>query len=136
MTVFTFRTNKKILRRNMFIYLGVSLFVMLFGFIYEQFSHSVLSWFMVYAFLVPLILGFIPYLLLYVFNDETHPSEMTSNLYNAGVATLTICSIYIGVLEIYGTTRELHVNILLFSGLILLVSGIVTYIIALMKKMK
>lgn len=129
MTVFTFRTNKKILKRNLFIYLGVSIFVFIFGMIYETFSHGVYSPYMVFAFLIPLLGGLLPYTLFFFINKKTHPSEITSDLYNAGIATLTISSIFRGVLEIYGTTREAHLKTLFYSGIILLSLGLLSYIV-------
>jgi len=35
------------------------------------------------------------------------PGRLTLNLYNAGIATLTVGSIMKGVMEIYGTTNDI-----------------------------
>ncbi|MCQ2772800.1 MAG: hypothetical protein MJ238_05980 [Bacilli bacterium] len=120
----------------MFIYLGVFLFVALFGFIYEQFSHGVYSFFMAFAFLFPMTLGFLPYIIFYFFGKGSYPSVLTSDLYNAGVATITVASIFKGVLDIYGTTRDVHLYILSITGLILLIAGVVSHIVSLVKKGK
>lgn len=131
--MFTLRSEKRDIKRNMFIYLGVFLFVAVFGFVYEQFSHGVYSFFMAFAFLFPMVLGFAPYILLYFFNKDKLPSVFTSNSYNAGVATITVGSLFKGVLDIYGTTRDVHLYVLFISGIVLLVAGITSYIIAIIK---
>lgn len=41
-------------------YVGISSFLLLFGIIYEQFSHEVYSWYMMGAFLIPLAGGAFP----------------------------------------------------------------------------
>ena len=42
-------------------YAAVSAFMLLFGAVYEYFSHGVFSAFMVYAFLIPLLGGYLPF---------------------------------------------------------------------------
>ena len=44
-----------------FIYLFVSLFCVLFGAVYEYFSHEVYSYFMIYAFVIPQVGGVLPF---------------------------------------------------------------------------
>ena len=78
----------------------------LFGAVYERFGHGVYSYWMVYAFAFPLILGVLPLYLV-----EALPLPLPGNLrwgpYHAGVATLTVGSLVLGALEIYGTTSPL-----------------------------
>lgn len=109
---------------------------MIVGFVYEANAHGVFSAFMMFGFVVPLVLGFIPYLLMWLLLKDNHPSEMVSNLYNAGVATLTVASLFNGVLDIYGTTRYVHVGILSASGILLILSGVIIYIVLLVKNKK
>ena len=47
---------------------------------------------------------------------------MSNNLYNAGVATLTIGSLVYGILEIYGTTNS-KVIVYFIVGVFLLILG-------------
>lgn len=129
--MFTLRSDKLTVKRNMFIYLGVFLFVALVGFIYEQFSHGVYSFFMAFAFLFPMVLGFLPYLALFLFGKNIFPSEITSDIYNAGVATITVASLFKGVLDIYGTTRDVHTYTLFISGIVLLALGLISYLVIL-----
>ncbi len=87
-------------------YLCFTLFVMIFGYIYELFSHNVYTYYMQYAHLIPLFLGVIPFLLLYKFRKDVK-RDISITLYNNAVITLTVYSILKGVLEIYGTTNKL-----------------------------
>ena len=90
-----------------FVYLIVAILCALFGAVYEHYSHEVYSYYMIYAFAFPLILGTLPFLLLYSAKKIKLPCRLAENLYNAGVATLTIGSIICGVLIIYGTANNL-----------------------------
>ncbi len=82
-------------------------FLALFGAIYELFSHGVYSYFMIYAFGFPLMLGVLPYSLMLI--KGRRPGRSFVNLWNSGIAVLgTGCAFY-GVLEIYGTTNSLSV---------------------------
>ncbi|MDO4547182.1 MAG: hypothetical protein Q4D04_03695, partial [Clostridia bacterium] len=86
-----------------FIYLLISIFCALFGAIYEHYSHDVYSYYMLYAFMFPLAGGTLPALAMALFSRRI-PARPALNLYNSGIAALTIGSIFAGVLEIYGTT--------------------------------
>ena len=112
----------------MFIYLGVSLFGALFGYIYELNGHGIYSFDMLFGFIYPLIGGFLFYFLLFIFKCKSLPSFFSSCFYNAGVATLTVASYFKGVLDIYGTTNEVLYNIYLIVGIPLFAIGIVSYI--------
>ena len=50
------------LLRFALLYLAAALFCALFGAVYERFSHEVYSFFMIYAFMIPLTLGTLPLL--------------------------------------------------------------------------
>ena len=88
------------------VYFGVIAFLTLFGAIYELFGHGVYSYFMVYAFAIPMIFGFLPCLLLYPKMPKEFP-QLSFRLYDAGITTLTLGSILKGALDIYGTTNRL-----------------------------
>ena len=76
-----------------------SLITAIFGLVYERFSHGVLSGFMVFAFLIPLLGGAAQ--LLPIFRRRS------PFLWNCGILTLTVGSLVRGVLDIYGTTSRL-----------------------------
>jgi len=84
--------------------LVASIFTLVFGIIYEIFSHNVFSIFMVSAFLIPLILGFIPSTIIY--KKGSFIPFATRHLYGGGLAVLTLGCVTKGVLDIYGTTNS------------------------------
>ena len=133
MTLFSLNSDRRVIRRNFFIYIGVVIFCIVFGIVYESFSHGIVSYYMYLGFLVPLALGFIPYAALFFIKSQKGPNSITSNLYNAGVATLTVGCFFMGVLDIYGTTRDIHVIIYSVVGGTLLLTGIIFYVISLFK---
>ena len=116
--------SKKQCVKTALIYSVFTVFCALFGGVYELFSHGVYSYFMLYAFVFPLVLGTIPFLILY--NTSIRINRLSSNLYHCGVATLTVGSHVKGVLDIYGTTNSLCILYWIF-GITLVVSGILIF---------
>ncbi len=95
-------------------------FLALFGAVYEVFSHQVYSYFMLYAFAIPLVMGALPYTVLLL--KEKYPGKLFLNLWNTAIATLSIGSVFAGVLAIYGTTNSLIVVYPIAGGLLILIS--------------
>lgn len=113
--------------KKSWIYLGISVFVFIFGQIYEYFSHGVYSSYMMFAFLIPFIGLFIPSLL----NNLILKRKITDNVtlpWKCGIATLTIGSIYKGVLEIYGTSGTFEQVYLIIGSLLCIIATIVLVI--------
>ena len=113
------------------LYAGIMAFIALFGFVYEQFSHGVNSLNMWFAW-AWVVFGLIPYLLFLIAPIKWAPGTLTECVYNLGVALLTVRSIFLGVLEIYGKTglkMELAYTIL---SIAFLVGGVVLYLIGLL----
>ena len=98
-------TSERKLLGNVLMMLGCSLFLALFGAIYEHFSHQVYSYFMLYAFALPLTLGALPWALALWMGRRV--PEGVPGLWNAAVLTLALGSVLRGVLDIYGTTNRL-----------------------------
>ena len=115
------------LKHNLLYLLGGTVFLALFGGVYEQFSHGVYSSFMIYAFAIPLVLGALPYAL--ALYRQRYPGRAFLGIWNAGIAVLSVGSVMRGVLDIYGTTNALIVVypvagcILLTLGVLLLICG-------------
>ncbi len=115
------------LKRNLLGNIAGTMFLALFGAVYELFSHEVYSYFMIYAFFVPLILGVLTYALMLIFRK--YPKRAALKLWNAGIAALSVGCLFRGVLEIYGTTNSLGVvypiagGALLAAGLIAQIAG-------------
>ncbi|MBP5353946.1 MAG: hypothetical protein J6Y67_02265 [Lachnospiraceae bacterium] len=84
-------------------YVFVSALVALFGAVYEHYSFGVYSYWMIYAFAVPLAFGAVPALMLATTKRVSRLPAITRKLWHAGIAVWTVGSIYTGVLAIYGT---------------------------------
>ena len=89
------------------VYLIFSVFLAFFGAVYEHFSFGVYSYFMLYAFAPSLVGGVLPALILCLYPPKKQPWPITSWLYRAGIAALSVGSIIRGVLDIYGTENLL-----------------------------
>lgn len=133
MTLFSLSNNKKGIRNTFFTYIGVVIFCIVFGLVYERFSHGIVSNFMLFGFMFPLGLGLVPFGLLFLTKTEKCPDTISTYIYNAGVATLTVGSYFKGMLDIYGTTRDVYVIIYFTVGAVLAFFGLVSYIISLIK---
>lgn len=111
--------------RNSFIYLVISMILAVAGAVYEHFSFGVWSNFMVYAFMIPLAGGALPYMLRYL--RGTRKDAKSEWVWHAGIATLTIGSIVHGILAICGRPNHLTV-VYLIAGLALLAGAAVLYV--------
>ncbi|MCD8214054.1 MAG: hypothetical protein LUC97_00140 [Clostridiales bacterium] len=107
------------------VYLVISAFCMLFGAVYEHFSHEVYSNYMIYAFAIPLIGGTLPACGASLLGKSPKISRAAFNLWNSAAATLTVGCIIKGILEIYGTTNRLT-TVYWVIGAILTVSALIT----------
>jgi len=95
--------------------------------VYENFSHGVFSNWMIFLFLFPLLGGVLPTLALLGLGERLWlPDRAVRNLWNCGVATLTVGSSVAGVLEIYGTTSD-YLPVYGIVGGILVIAGALTY---------
>jgi hypothetical protein len=99
-------------------------FLALFGAIYEHFSHEVYSYFMIYAFAIPLLFGAVPYGILA--NRNITMSDTTSNLWNCAIAAFSVGCLFKGALDIYGTTNRLIV-VYPVVGMMLVISAIISF---------
>lgn len=98
---------KKHYIKTMIVYTVVSIFCIIVNKIYKLFGHGVTSNSMTYMFLFPLLGGTLAFLLLGFVILKDHHLEgyrMFYNIYNSGIATLTVASFLKGILEIAGTS--------------------------------
>ena len=109
-------------------YIYGMLFCIIFALIYEAFSHGVISYAMVLAFLWPMIGGVLVFTLLMKAPPRLHPSVAAALLYNSGIILFTLGCIFQGVLEIYGTTNRLQKGYVI-GGAFFLMSGILSYVL-------
>jgi len=115
------------MRKVGFVYFFIALFCILFAAVYEHFSHQVYSNYMIYTFMFPLFGGALPFAVIFIFGKKHTPGRLSFNLYNSGIAALTVGSILKGVLEIYGTSNGL-ISVYWFVGFGLAGIGLLIYI--------
>ena len=145
----TLSTSDNRYLKTSFIYLIVSIVLMIAGAVYEHFSFGVYSYFMIYAFAIPLAGGALPFLAKYMKDmrganassgavevsaysgaaaritassgaaAETAAAGRHEAIYHLALATLTAGSIVHGILAICGRPNSLTV-IYLIAGLLLL----------------
>ncbi len=118
-------TSDNTIKNSLIYNLIGTVFLVVFGAIYEYFSHGVYSYFMIYAFVVPLMMGVIPYQIMFL--KGYAPNRIFINLWNSAIATLSIGSVFAGVLAIYGTTNRL-VYVYPVAGTLLIFAGIISLI--------
>ena len=116
------RDDRASLIRTSKVYLAATVFCALFGAVYERFGHGVYSYFMIYAFALPLLLGLLPALLFCTAKGEIVSSRKGRRYWNAGVATLTVGFLFKGALDIYGTDSPFF-TVYIIAGAALLLAG-------------
>lgn len=113
-------TSDKVLKNHMLYNLAGTLFLVLFGAVYEMFSHGVYSFFMIYAFVIPLLFGVVMYIVMLI--KGKYPGRLFLNLWNSAIAAFSVGSVFQGVLEIYGTTNALVLVYPIAGGVLAILS--------------
>lgn len=129
---------KKVFRTHFVIFSAITVFVWIFSRVYEHFGHGVVSKAMIYAFLYPCLMGmvptFIPAFCLPLRNRSyAGLVRVGANLLYCGIATLTVGSLLVGVVEIYGTTYHL-LKYYYYVGAVLCAIGLIIGIVSLAKR--
>ena len=93
-------------------YLIISVILAFAGAVYEYFSFGVYSYFMIYAFAIPLCLGALPFMIKHIRSAEPDGKHVRSrqraeDIYHSAVAALTSGSIVHGALMICGRPNSL-----------------------------
>lgn len=123
MFISAMNNSKKEAEKIVFLYLLVAIFCACFGAVYEWFSHGVFSYYMLYAFMVPLI-GGAAYFYCFLYFRSGIPGRMACRFQHFGIAALTVGCMINGVLEIYGTTNRLVSVYFIVGGGFLLVGNL------------
>ncbi len=121
------RSNK--ICKTLLIYTGITAFCALFSAVYEHFSHGVYSLYMVFLFLIPFAGGILPTCAFLFLRPIPCPGPFARNVYNWGIATLSVGCCLRGVLEIYGTDSA-YIPYYMYSGLALIAASIIIYAIS------
>ncbi len=119
--------DQKIMVKRLLVYIGVTVFVAVFGAIYEGFSFEVYSNFMIYAYAFCLLGGVLPTaILLWMGKVEYKPVNLlAAQIYRSGLAIFTVGFLVRGALDIYGTTNKLTNVYWIGGSLFLLVAAII-----------
>ena len=134
--MFISESNKKQRLTKLFVYIGITAFIALFGAVYEQYSHNVHTFYMWFAWIWVLGFGVIPYALMYFLPVKWVPGTLSESLYNLGVAMLTVRSIYMGVIIIYNTTGDNMALLYLVLAISSLFIGALLYTVGLLLNRK
>lgn len=120
MILYTLDTKKR-MRKNGIVFGCVGAFCILFSTIYNMYGHGVESIYMNYMFIWPLIA-----MILYIICGIRRAlvSRICSNLFNAGIATISIGFMLRGIFEIAGTSSVFQKYYILVGGIFLLLSGV------------
>lgn len=125
--MYTLDHSQKSLINYGLIHFLFTIFLALFGAVYEKFSHEVYSYYMIYAFAIPLILGVFP-ALFHLRLKRPVPGRTAMDLWSFGIITLAVGSVFKGILDIYGTTNRL-VIVYPIAGMILIGIGLLQIIL-------
>lgn len=131
-TLFTSDTKKTYFWTTI-IYVIATIITVIFNAVYYQFSHEVSSRYMSLAFLYPLLMGVLVYVGLFFINWF---DKVSYNAYNAGVATITMASILLGVNEIAGADTIYYKYFYLVAFILFGVSVIYPLVKLIIKKHK
>ena len=116
------------MKKSAYTYFGITVFCFVFYLIYNQFSHGVHSPYMTWLFVFPLVLGFMPSLIFANMNKIKKPGRFSINIYNSGVAAVTVSSVLRGIFDIAGTGSR-YQKLLMTAGIFMLCAGVIVYLI-------
>ena len=132
--MFISEKNPKTVLKELVLYIFLTVFIALFGFVYEQFSNGVNSNYMWFAWVWVLGFGVLPYLVLYFLPIKKVPGTISECAYNLGVAILTTRSIFLGVLQIYGKTNSKMVIVYTILVIVCFIASVALYLYGLFSK--
>jgi predicted permease len=123
------RGDKRKLFKTALIFLAVSAFCFVFGLVYTANGRGVSSIYMTSMFLFPLTGGSAAYLAIGMISKARMPGRMVTNVYNSGIATLTIWSMLHGIFDIAGTSST-YEPVFLIAGALMVFAGAACYFAA------
>jgi len=106
------------------VYGFTTLFCIALNHIYSLFGHGVSSSFMSYAFVFSLMLGVVGFM---VFGRLNLDNRIAFNLYNAGIATLTVGSILRGIIDIAGADTTYPVFYFFVGTVFVAIGGLIYF---------
>jgi peptidoglycan/LPS O-acetylase OafA/YrhL len=122
-------------RKAAFIFLAIALLCAIINWIYGRYSHGVHSDYMTFMFAYPLLGGAAVYLLIGTLSKARLPGRFAINIYNSGIATLTVGSALSGVFAIAGTSSP-YQPVFMIAGIAMVSLGVLCYFITGLKNPK
>ncbi|MBQ8380019.1 MAG: hypothetical protein IJX34_04295 [Clostridia bacterium] len=119
----TLDINLKTINKTTIVYVIITILTYIASFIYLKLSFGVVSIFMQYIALIPLILGVIVYFILGRLKNISH-SRVAYNSYNAAIATLVFGSALQGILDICGSSSDYTIYYLILGIILILIAAI------------
>ena len=107
-------------------YAAISLFLLIFGAIYEHFSHGIETPFMRFAFVILLAMGVPAAALFLIFKKLRRPGKFSRSFFRWSCACITAASLLKGVFFIYGTD-SLFPLVYLIAGMVCLIAAAAAY---------
>ena len=120
--------RKQIIRKQIIKNIVLTVLCIIFSTIYEFFSHQVYSIFMIGAFIVPLLAGVGINVIRWLVYKDIEISESALAICQCGVYTLTVGSIFKGILDIYGTTNSKGILFWYVGFLLIAIGGALEFI--------
>lgn len=117
------KKSRKEIEKLVFTYLLITIACAGFGAVYECFSHGVYSYYMIYAFMIPLLGAAFPFSCVLHFRNKV-PKPWARRFHHFGISTLTVGCIFCGILEIYGTTNRLVILYFILGGMFLFLGNL------------
>ena len=120
--------RKPIIRKQIIKNIVLTVLCIIFSTIYEFFSHQVYSIFMIGAFIVPLLAGVGINVIRWLVYKDIEISESALAIWQCGIYTLTVGSIFRGILDIYGTTNSKGMLFWYVGFLLIAIGGAIEFI--------
>lgn len=120
--------RKPIIRKQIIKNIVLTVLCIIFSTIYECFSHQVYSIFMIGAFIVPLLAGVGINVIRWLVYKDIEISESALAICQCGVYTLTVGSIFRGILDIYGTTNSKGILFWYVGFLLIAIGGAIEFV--------
>lgn len=114
------------------VYLGFTLFCVLFASVYMIFAHGVSSNYMTFLFAWPLCGGVITTLGVLIARGK--PIRLAFNIFNSGIAILTAGSMFRGILDIAHATSPYEIAFWIIGWLVTIIGFAIYLVIVLLKE--
>jgi hypothetical protein len=122
------------MRKTSVIFLAISLLCAVVNWIYGRYGHGVHSVYMTFMFGYPLLGGTAVYLL-WALPKAWLPGRFAVNIYNSGIAALTVGSALSGIFDIAGTSSP-YQPVFMIAGIAMVSLGALGYFVAGLKNPK